>query len=109
MKLHIMLSMPVPVTKGKDFAEKQDPMVSVEEEIRNAITAIESGHDSAVEWKVLNKFARTLRDRKDSRSIALMKMIEPVLSKYGMHGVSEGDQLPTKGQAEAAIKKEKSK
>jgi len=92
MKLHIMLDMPVPATKGKDFAEKQDPMTSVEEEVRCAIEAIESGHDSAVEWKVLNKFARVLRNRKDSRSVALLEMIEPVMSKYGMHGVSEGDQ-----------------
>ena len=92
MRISLMLDLPVPATKNKDFAEKQDPMVSVEEEVRSAIEAIESGHDSAVEWKVLNKFARTLRDRKDSRSVALMKMIEPVMNKYGMHGVSEGDQ-----------------
>lgn len=100
MKISIMLDMPVPTTKGKDFAEKKDPMLSVEEEVRAAIEAIESGHDSAVEWKTLNKFCRTLRNRKDSRSVALLKMIEPVMSKYGMHGVSEGDQT---------IKKEKSK
>lgn len=96
MKLHLMLDMPVPVTKGKDFAEKQDPMLSVEEEIRNAIDKIESGFDSAVEWKTLNKFARILKNNKTSRSVALLEKIEPVLSKYGMHGVSEGDQLSSK-------------
>jgi hypothetical protein len=31
--------------------------------------------------------------------MALLAMIEPVMSKYGMHGVSEGDQLPTKKES----------
>lgn len=108
MKINIMLDMPVPATKDKNYPEPQDKQASVEEEVRCALDAIESGHDSSIEWKTLNKFARTLRDRKDSRSVALLEKIEPVLSKYGMHGVSEGDQLPTKSQANA-LKKEKSK
>ena len=96
MKLSIMLDIPVPETKSKNYPEPQDKQSSVEEEIRNAIDMVESGHDSAVEWKVLNKFARVLRDRKDDRSKALLKMIEPVMAKYGMAGVSEGDQLSGK-------------
>jgi hypothetical protein len=50
---------------------------------------IESGHDSYVEWKLLNKLAKELRVRKDQKSKNLMEMIDPVLQKYGMHGVSE--------------------
>jgi hypothetical protein len=62
---------------------------SIEEEVREAIDLIESGHDSYMEWKLLNKLAKELRTRKDARSKNLMEMIDPVLQKYGLHGVSE--------------------
>lgn len=89
MKLQIMLAMnPPSKEKTRDCACKDD-LPSVEDEVRQAIEMIDSGHDSYVEWKLLNKLAKELRTRKDARSKNLMEMIDPVLQKYGMHGVSE--------------------
>jgi len=88
MKLKILLAMEPPSKeKTKDCA--CDDKATIEEEVRQAVEMIESGHDSYVEWKLLNKLAKELRDRKDPKSKNLMDMIDPVLSKYGMHGVSE--------------------
>jgi hypothetical protein len=95
MKLSIMIDMPIP-SREKTSSHPQplpvtDKVASVEEEVKNAIEAIDSGRDSRVEWKLLNKLCRELRKRKDPRSKNLMKLIEPVMNKYGMHGVSEGE------------------
>lgn len=87
MKVQIMLEMDPPAPGKSKYSEK--PSSSIEDEVRKAIELIDSGHDSYVEWKMLNKLARELRTRKDKRSKNLMEMIDPVLSKYGMHGVSE--------------------
>lgn len=87
MQLKILLSMDPPSKGTSKYPEKEEK--SVEEEVREAIEMIDSGHDSYVEWKLLNKLARELRPRKDARSKNLMSMIDPVLQKYGMHGVEE--------------------
>jgi hypothetical protein len=87
MQLKIMLKMDPPSAGKCGYPQREES--SVEEEIRKAIELIESGHDSCVEWKLLNKLARELRSRKDPRSKNLMSMIDPVLQKYGMHGVEE--------------------
>jgi hypothetical protein len=88
MQLKILLAMEPP-SKEKTADCACDDKPTVEEEVRQAIEMIESGHDSYVEWKLLNKLARELRPRKDARSKNLMEMIDPVLQKYGMHGVEE--------------------
>jgi hypothetical protein len=82
-----MLQTEPPAPNKNKSIEKPD--TSIEEEVRQAIEMIDSGHDSYVEWKLLNKLARELRPRKDARSKNLMEMIDPVLQKYGMHGVEE--------------------
>lgn len=87
MKLKIMLQMDPPKVGQSKYPPKEE--TSVEEEVRKAIELIDSGHDSYVEWKLLNKLAKELRPRKDARSKNLMEMIDPVLQKYGMHGVEE--------------------
>jgi Ca2+-binding EF-hand superfamily protein len=87
MKIQIMLQTEPPAPSKNKSIEKSD--TSIEEEVRQAIEMIDSGHDSYVEWKLLNKLARELRPRKDARSKNLMEMIDPVLQKYGMHGVEE--------------------
>jgi|TARA_R110000868_G_scaffold411428_1_gene703892 Ca2+-binding EF-hand superfamily protein len=87
MKIQIMLQTEPPAPNKNKSIEKPD--TSIEEEVRQAIEMIDSGHDSYVEWKLLNKLARELRPRKDARSKNLMEMIDPVLQKYGMHGVEE--------------------
>jgi hypothetical protein len=88
MKIKVMLDLDTPSSeKTKQAVANEEP--SVEEQVRQAIEMIDSGHDSYVEWKLLNKLAKELRLRKDARSKNLMEMIDPVLQKYGMHGVSE--------------------
>lgn len=88
MKIQVMLAMEPP-SKEKTEACACDDKITIEEEVRQTIEMIESGHDSYVEWKLLNKLAKELRVRKDQKSKNLMEMIDPVLQKYGMHGVSE--------------------
>lgn len=62
----------------------------IEDDVREAIECIESGHDSVIEWKMINKLYKELRSmKKTPRVDNLIKMIEPVMSKYGLHGVSE--------------------
>lgn len=85
MQIKIMLDMPPPETDKTKRGEES----SIEDDVREAIEKIDSGHDSYVEWKLLNKLAKELRSRKDARSKSLMEMIDPVLQKYGLHGVSE--------------------
>lgn len=85
MQIKIMLDMPPPEVDKT----KRDEESSIEDDVREAIEKIDSGHDSYVEWKLLNKLAKELRSRKDARSKNLMEMIDPVLQKYGLHGVSE--------------------
>ena len=87
MKIQIMLQTEPPAPNKNKSIEKPD--TSIEDEVREAIEMIDSGHDSYVEWKLLNKLAKELRPRKDARSKNLMSMIDPVLQKYGIHGVSE--------------------
>lgn len=82
-----MLDMPPPEAGKSEYPT--EPEISIEEEVREAIEKIDSGHDSYVEWKLLNKLAKELRSRKDARSKNLLEMIDPVLQKYGLHGVSE--------------------
>ena len=87
MKIQIMLQTEPPAPNKNKSIEKPD--TSIEDEVKEAIEMIDSGHDSYVEWKLLNKLAKELRPRKDARSKNLMSMIDPVLQKYGIHGVSE--------------------
>lgn len=88
MKIKMMLELDPPSSeKTKQSVVDEGP--TVEEQVRQAIEMIDSGHDSYVEWKLLNKLAKELRSRKDARSKNLMEMIDPVLQKYGLHGVSE--------------------
>lgn len=89
MKLQIMLAMEPPSKEKTQDCACADDLPTIEDEVREAIEMIDSGHDSYVEWKLLNKLARELRPRKDARSKNLMEMIDPVLQKYGMHGVEE--------------------
>lgn len=62
--------------------------ISVESRVRDMIDCIESGYDSSVEWIALNKFYDSIRGRKDGKAKNLIRMIEPVMAKYGQHGVA---------------------
>ena len=86
MKISIVLEAPAPTKKYPVEARK----TPVEDTIRECIECIESGHDSVVEWKTLNRLYKELRARKKTARVTnLIEMIEPTLAKYGMHGVSE--------------------
>lgn len=90
MKVKLLIDIQPPAP-GKNSYPIPDREKSVEEEVRNAIDCIESGHDSHVEWRLLNKLYNELKGRKDKRAKQLMGMIEPTLAKYGVYGVPEGE------------------
>ena len=86
MKISIVLEAPPPAKKYPVEARK----TPLEDTIRECIECIESGHDSVVEWKTLNRLYKELRSRKTTPRVRnLIKMIEPTLAKYGLFGVSE--------------------
>lgn len=71
------------------------PRLSVEDKVREALDLIESGHESSIEWRMISRLYRDLKamsggKRKSPRVRNLIKMIEPVLAKYGYHGVDAG-------------------
>lgn len=80
----IVMVMPAPGQGAKAPA----PGISLEAKVRDMLDSIESGHPSAQDWIALNKFYDTIKDRTDSRCKNLRAMIEPIMSKYGQHGVS---------------------
>jgi len=60
--------------------------IGVEEEVRTMLDLVESGHDSAVEWRALRGFYQNLCKMKQNPRVRnLREMIKPVLSKYGYH------------------------
>jgi hypothetical protein len=86
VKISIVLEASAPTKKYPVEARK----TPLEDTIRECVDCIESGHDSVVEWKTLNKLYKELRARKKTPRVTnLIKMIEPTLQKYGLHGVSE--------------------
>lgn len=88
MRIKLMLDLEPPAQNRYPEAEEKK---SPEERVREAIELVESGHDSLTEWKFLNRTARMLRGRKDTRSKNLLEKIEPVLMKYGMMGDHAGN------------------
>jgi hypothetical protein len=90
MKISIMLETPPPEA-GKCRYPVRDSEKSVEQEVREALELIDSGHESAVEWKMINRLARELRKQKTPRAKRLLDMIDPVLMKYGIMGDHAGN------------------
>jgi hypothetical protein len=86
MKIHIELEMPEP---GNSGPPKVDPLTP-EERVRDALDEILSGRESKREWSFVNRVYKQLKCQKDPSEKAknLIEMIEPVLSKFGYHGVS---------------------
>ncbi len=91
MKLQILLDMGLPPKQPESKQSKK----SVEDKVREAIELVESGYCSHVEWLMLNRLMTDLKKSKQKKSQRvqnLISMIEPVLSKYGYHGVEHGDE-----------------
>ena len=89
-QIMISLSVPSPESTAKKEEIKSTPL---EDEIRDALELIDSGHESHVEWIMINKVFKALQDRpkKSPRVQNLINMIQPVLSKYGYHGTPKED------------------
>lgn len=86
MKLQILVEMPHP---APEKTEKAPVGLSIEDKVRDALDCIDSGYDSRVEWLMINKLYSELQKRKQTPRVQnLRKMIEPVLAKFGYHGVS---------------------
>jgi hypothetical protein len=63
----------------------------LEERIKDMCDLIESGYDSAVEWKTIRKVHNELakRDKLTERQQNILDLIKPVIDKYG-NGDPEG-------------------
>ena len=93
VKLMLEIPMPAPAPRAPVVKpEPVEPKASVEDKIREALDCIDSGHDSAVEWSMVNRVYRDLCALKkpSPRAKALKEMIEPVLEKYGYFEVPAG-------------------
>lgn len=88
MKLEIILDIPMPKQKS---TSSEKPDTTLEQDVREALECIESGYDSTTEWKMINRLYKELKatPKKTKRIINILKMIEPVMAKYGLHGVAE--------------------
>lgn len=88
-RVQVLVEMPMPAPAPAPVKEKK-PEYSVEDKVREALECIDSGHDSGVEWSMINGIYRKLKSLKkpSERARNLIEMIEATLSKYGYHGVS---------------------
>lgn len=86
--IRVMLEIEMP-DKATTAAAKPAPdpvkALPIEDKVREALECIDSDHDSNVEWIMIRKLYRDLRalKRPSEKALNIMKMIEPVLSKYG--------------------------
>lgn len=80
----IILSLTMP---DGPAGEPPCPPVPVEEQVRDAIELIDSGHDSRREWEMITRLHAALSQKKSvtPRIQNLLNMIEPVLAKFGYH------------------------
>ena len=91
IKVMLEIGMPAPLPAPVPEKKKQeDHKIPLEDRVREALECIDSGYESGVEWSMINRLYRDLQSLKKptDRAKNLKKMIEPVLSKYGYHGIS---------------------
>lgn len=88
MKLSISLQMPEETRE-----EYSRCRTSIEDTVARALQLVDSGHESRVEWLMLSKLYTSLQKKKKTDRVTnLIKMIEPVLRKYGYYGVATNEQ-----------------
>jgi len=60
---------------------------STEERVKEAIERCESGYDSDVDWEFIRRVNNTLMKIKNRtpKQTALLKLMKPVIAKYGQH------------------------
>ena len=90
MKIEIILTTP-PKEKSK-YPTREKARGSIEERVKEALDKIDSGKDSHVEWAMINRLYAALQKKdRTPRVDNLLKKIEPIMSKYGQHGVAAKD------------------
>lgn len=85
MKLQVLIDLGAPkeLTKSHEDACERRP---IEDEVRDSLELIESGHDSSIEFKAIKGlYTQLTKLKQTSRVRNLRDMIKPVLSKYGYH------------------------
>jgi len=71
---------------------------SIEERVRECILAIESGEDSKREWELIKKLNNELmrHSRLSPRAKNVLRLIKPIIDKYGLMDSDKVEQDPTK-------------
>jgi hypothetical protein len=89
--IKLMLELPMPAPAPAPVQQKKEPEYSVEDKVREALECIDSGHESGVEWSMINRLYSDLCKLKkpNDRAKNLKKMIEPVLAKFGYHKIAK--------------------
>lgn len=85
--IKVMLELPMPAPAPPPIPQKKEESTapSVEDRVKEAIDCIDSGHDSRIEWSLLTRLYKDLSNLKkpNDRARNLMKLIKPVLAKFG--------------------------
>ncbi len=82
----------IAIDLGVPQEPRKCPKLSIEDKVKSALELIDSGHESAVEWRMINRLYRDLcKLKKNPRVENLKQMIEPVLAKFGFHKVTAGE------------------
>lgn len=78
LSINITIDMPT-AEQGKSLKKP-----SLIEKVQEAITMIDSGHDSRAEWDMIQCLNKCLmkKDKLTKNQAALLKMIQPVLKRY---------------------------
>jgi hypothetical protein len=85
-KIRVLMEVAMP-QPGTGHPETRPP--PLEDKVRDALELIQSGYRSSTEWKMINKLYKHLQGLPRSPRVdTLMRMIEPVLSRYGYHKVA---------------------
>jgi len=85
MKLQVMIDMGTP-RELRTPEEEHCPRRPIEDEVRESLELIDSGHSSNIEWRAIKGlYAELCKLKQTERVQNLRNMIKPVLSKYGFH------------------------
>lgn len=87
--LRLMIEMQEPPKPKKE--EYSRYKIPVEDRVRDALENIDSGKESYRDWLFIKGLYDKLcsKEKPNKRVINLIKMIEPILAKYGYHHKAE--------------------
>lgn len=87
----IIISLEMPTPEAPIPASPTTYQLTPEERVQDAIESVNSGQDSHRDWLFLNKVYQSIQGKNSPRAQNLCKMIKPVLSKFGYHGMATND------------------